>query len=101
MTSKIAHDVEGHGWPSVCWCCGSEKPETDLLRLGARPEAAVCLDCVANLRQRASAHGDPHVVVRHLHRAGDQVRSAVVSVGLHDRPVIGPALRWINRRSPF
>jgi len=26
-----------------CWCCGSQYPETDLVRLCQHPEAAVCL----------------------------------------------------------
>lgn len=101
MTSRTLVDTDDHRWPSTCWCCGAAKPETELLRLGARPDAAVCLDCVPDLRQRAGAHGNPPAVTRHLHNASGQVRRAVMSLGLHEQPVVGPALRWISRRSPF
>ena len=101
MTSKTAVDTDDHHWPSTCWCCGAAKPETELLRLGARPDAAVCLDCVPSLRHRAGAHGNPPAVIRHFHKAGGHGGSAVMSRGLHVQPVVGPALRWINRRSPL
>jgi hypothetical protein len=84
-----------------CWCCGADKPETHLLRLGARPEAAVCGECAVHLRQRARALGNPPALVRHLHSTANHIRDAVISANLHNRPGIGPALRWINRRSPF
>ncbi|WP_019874477.1 hypothetical protein [Sporichthya polymorpha] len=87
--------------PLACWCCGAEKPESHLLRLGARPEAAVCGECAIHLRQRARALGNRRAVARHLHNAANRFREAVISAGLHNRPGIGPALRWINRRSPF
>ena len=85
----------------ACWCCGAEKPESHLLRLGARPEAAVCGECAAHLRQRARALGNPPAIVHHLHATANRVRDAVISADLHNRPVIGPALRWINRKSTF
>jgi hypothetical protein len=83
----------------MCWCCGSRKPEAQLLRLGARPEAAICLDCATHLRQRARAHS-PKPVVRHLHKAANRIGGAVMHAGLHNRPIIGRTLRWLNRRSP-
>lgn len=101
MTSKSTVDTDDDNGASTCWCCGKAKPETQLLRLGARPEAAVCLDCVPNLRHRAGEQENLSLVFHHLHNAGGQVRRAVISTGLHERPVVGPALRWINRRSPF
>lgn len=102
MSARTAVDTdEVDDGSSACWCCGARKPEIRLLRLGARPEAAVCLECVAHLRQRALAHEEPPAVVRHLHAAANQVRDVVTAVGLHNQPVIGPALRWINQRSPF
>jgi hypothetical protein len=43
-----------------CWCCGGEYAEVNLIRLGARPEVAVCLDCARYLRRRAAARRDEH-----------------------------------------
>lgn len=101
MSARTAIDTDDTDDWSGCWCCGARKPEMRLLRLGARPEAAVCVECVAHLRQRARAHEDSPLFVRHLHTTANHVRDAVTSVGLHNRPVIGPVLRWINQRSPF
>lgn len=101
MTARTAIDTDGTAGWSSCWCCGRDQPETGLLRLGARPEAAICLDCVPHLRQRARAHEDPPFVVRQLHAGGNRVRDLVTTIGLRNQPVIGPALRWVNRRSPF
>jgi hypothetical protein len=101
VTPRTAIETDGTDDWSGCWCCGARKPETRLLRLGARPQAAVCVECVAHLRQRARAHEDPPVLVRHLHATANHVRDVVIAVGIHSRPVIGPALRWINQRSPF
>jgi hypothetical protein len=101
MSPRTAVGTDEVDGSSACWCCGARKPETRLLRLGARPEAAVCVECVAHLRQRALAHEEPPAVVRHLHAAANQVRDVVTAVGLHNQPLIGPALRWINQRSPF
>ena len=102
MSTRTAIDTEdvADGW-SACWCCGTRKPETGLLRLGARPEAAICLECLVHLRQRARAHEDSMAAVRHLHATAHHVRDAVAAVGLHNRPVIGRVLRWVNQRSSF
>ncbi len=101
MISRSTADTDAPDGRPSCWCCGNRKPETRLLRLDARPEAAVCLECVTNLRQRARAHEDSPPVVRQLHATANRIRDAATSTGLHNRPVIGPALRWINRRSPW
>jgi hypothetical protein len=101
MTARTAVDTDDSDGSSPCWCCGRQRPETRLLRLGARPEAAVCIDCVANLRQRARAHEDPPPVVRQLRRIAARLRRAVTDKGLHKQAAIGPLLRWVNRRSPF
>lgn len=101
MNARTAIDTDGTDDRSGCWCCGAQKPETRLLRLGARPEAAVCIECIAHLRHRARAHDDPPAVIRHLHTAADHLRHSVMAIGLHRRPVIGPALSWINQKSPF
>jgi hypothetical protein len=101
VTARTAIDTDDTGDWAGCWCCGAQKPETRLLRLGARPQAAVCVECVTHLRHRARAHDDPPVLVRQLHTAANRVRDTVMATGLHKRPVIGPALRWINQRSPL
>lgn len=101
MTARTAIGTDDTAGWSACWCCGRDRPETGLLRLGARPEAAICLDCVPHLRQRARAHEDPPALVRHLHASGNRVREVVVATGIHNKPLIGPTLRWVNRRSPF
>ncbi len=101
MTSKTAGYTDEGNWPSSCWCCGAAKAEAQLVRLGARPEAAVCIDCVPSLRQRARAHETSPTVARHLHRAADRIRGVVMTAGLNRKPVLGRVVRWINRRSPF
>jgi hypothetical protein len=35
-----------------CWCCGDRTVRASLLRLRARPEAAVCFRCVNDLSRR-------------------------------------------------
>jgi hypothetical protein len=101
MTTRTAIDTDSPHGASTCWCCGRQQPETRLLRLSARPDAAVCLDCVAHLRQRARAHEDPPPVARQLNTIASRLRGAVMIIGLHKKPVIGPLLRWVNRRSPY
>ena len=83
-----------------CWCCGAPASEDRLVRLGARPEAAVCLDCAADVRRRArervaTAPG------RRLHEAADHVRGAVMSRGWHEQPRLGAVLKRINRSLPW
>lgn len=56
------------GFTSSCWCCGMDKFEEQLLRLGARPGAAVCLDCVACLLARVGA-GVVHQLVANVSAA--------------------------------
>ena len=101
MTARTAIDTDDSSGSSPCWCCGREEQETRLLRLGARPEAAVCLDCVAHLKHRARTHEDPSPVVRRLRTVVRQSRDAVMRTGLHKQPIVGPILRWVNRRSPY
>ncbi|HEX3827990.1 MAG TPA: hypothetical protein VHV82_12035 [Sporichthyaceae bacterium] len=95
--------VEDGGTPegSLCWCCGKNKQESQLLHLGSRPEAAVCLDCAMHLRRRAREQEAANPVLRMLHAGGRRVRETVMASGVHKRPVIGPVLRWVNRRLPY
>jgi hypothetical protein len=84
-----------------CWCCGRPTPQGRLLTLGARPEAAVCLDCAAHLHRRAREAECGSALTRLPAAAAGQVRDAVMAARLHRLPALGPALRWINRRSRF
>lgn len=90
--------------PSVagCWCCAGEFAEISLVRLGAHPEVAVCLDCARYLRRRAVARHDEHrrgpgVVVR---GGIEQVRGWVVEHGWHRRGLLGAFLRRLDRFLP-
>jgi hypothetical protein len=86
----------------VCWCCGGEYEEQDLLRLGMHPEVSVCLQCARFLQRRAAEREDelhPSLAAR----VRDVVRGArdlVIRHGWHNRPVIGRLLRRIDRHLP-
>ena len=85
---------------SRCWCCGKIRSEDSLVRLGSHPEVGVCIDCVQFLRRRA---GDRQATVMRqtLRGAAESVRGQVIQRGWHQRPVVGPALRWLDRHSPW
>jgi hypothetical protein len=85
-----------------CWCCDGEFSEVSLVRLGARPEVTVCLDCARFLNRRALAR-------RHAHRwtpigavrAGVQrLRDGVIENGWHRRGLLGVFLRRLDRFLP-
>lgn len=87
---------------SACWCCGGEFDSRHILRLGRHPEVGVCLQCARYLQRRAVEREDelnpsPGVQVRAVVRRG---RDWVVSRGWHNRPIIGPLLRRIDRYLP-
>ena len=72
------------------------------MHLGDHPEVAVCLDCAHFLHQRARAVEDaqrpsPAGRVRDGLRA---VRSLVMARRWHEKPVLGPVLRWLGARLP-
>ena len=86
----------------ACWCCGSSCPESGVVRLGSRPEVAVCLRCAHFLHRQARGREDelrpsPAARVRDVERA---IRREVMRRGWQHKPVIGPALRWLGRRMP-
>lgn len=85
---------------SKCWCCGRETANDGLVRLGSHPEVAICVNCVHFLRRRAR---DLQVTAmrQRLRGTAESVRREIISRGWHNRPVIGPALRWINQHSPW
>ncbi len=87
---------------TACWCCGTEYPETELVRLGQHPEVSVCLRCARWLQRRASQrydvqHPSPG---RRFRAAIHGVRTAVIRRGWHERGATGALLRWIDRHLP-
>lgn len=98
--SAEAKTAVGETGKNRCWCCGQMTAEEALVRLGHHPEVGVCVDCVRFLRRRARDYQAS--VVRHrLRGAAESIRGEVISRSWHQRPVIGPALRWINRHLPW
>jgi septal ring factor EnvC (AmiA/AmiB activator) len=76
--------------------------ESGVVRLGERPEVAVCFGCAHFLHQRAraredAAHPSPPARARDLLRAA---RELVIRRGWHTLPVIGPILRRLGSRLP-
>jgi hypothetical protein len=68
--------------------------------LGNHPEVGVCVNCVHFLRRRARDLQATAMRGR-LRDAADSIRSEVMARGWHQRPVIGPALRWLNRHTSW
>ena len=87
---------------SVCWCCGGEFDDRDLVRLGMHPEVGVCLGCARFLQQRAVEREDELHPSRSAQvRAGVRaVRDWVIARGWHRLPIIGQILRRIDRHLP-
>ncbi|CRK57740.1 hypothetical protein [Alloactinosynnema sp. L-07] len=85
-----------------CWCCGKDHPEARLVRLGAHPEVAVCLDCARWLHRRARHREDEHRsgLGPRLRAGIDAVRAGVIRRGWHERGVLGALLRRIDRHLP-
>src|SRR5258705_11516381 len=83
-----------------CWWCGLVSSDDALVRLGNHPEVGICISCVHFLRRRARDH-QATVVRQTLRGAAETVRGQVMARGWHERPVIGPALQWLNRHLPW
>lgn len=88
----------------TCWCCGRHYPEDRLIRLGTRPEAAVCFQCAKFLHRRAREEND---VLRDSHRLAARGRvvfktgrEVVLRHGWQDGRFSGPVLRWIDKLTP-
>jgi hypothetical protein len=85
---------------STCWCCGRASAEDSLVRLGNHPEVGICINCVRFLQRRARDH-QATVMRQRVRGAAESVRRGVMARGWHQRPVVGPALRWVNRHLPW
>lgn len=103
MTTHAEAEADNH---RRCWCCDKEFPDDEVVHLGAHPEVSICFDCTRWVRRRArlrAGSGRRGIRVglrRILRRSLARVRAGVVNRGWHDRAVIGPVLRWIDRRLP-
>ncbi|MGH3149321.1 MAG: hypothetical protein ACRDOB_01125 [Streptosporangiaceae bacterium] len=85
---------------SRCWCCGKIRSEETLVRLGNHPEVGICISCVHFLRRRARDH-QATVMRQTLRGTAESIRREVMARGWHQRPVVGPALQWLNRHLPW
>jgi hypothetical protein len=79
---------------------GSARSEDTLVHLGNHPEVGICISCVHFLRRRARDR-QATVMRQTLRGAAESVRGQVMARGWHQRPVIGPALQWLNRHLPW
>jgi len=98
--SAETQTVVGEAGRSGCWCCGRDSSEEALVHLGNHPEVGICINCVHFLRRRARDH-QATVMRQRLRGAAESIRGEVMVRGWHQRPVIGPALRWVNQHLPW
>ncbi|MFF0268238.1 hypothetical protein [Kribbella sp. NPDC004536] len=87
---------------STCWCCGTERDDSELVGLGLHPEVQVCLRCTVALRQRGRKREDelrPGPLTQ-ARTAVRRTRELVIGRGWHRLPVIGPLLQRLNRHLP-
>lgn len=85
-----------------CWCCSSAGTHDRMVHLGNHPEVNICLRCARFVAKSGREIEDRDkqgmaVVMRERARS---VRKTVVQRGWHNAPVVGPALRWLGRRTP-
>jgi hypothetical protein len=60
----------------------------------------MCINCVRFLGRRARDY-QASAMRSQLRGTAERIRAEVTSRRWHERPVIGPALRWINRHVPW
>lgn len=83
-----------------CWCCDKPFNTDQLVHLGSHPEVTVCRACARNLNRRAAmltTRTTPTILIR---RATQAARDRIVASNLHERPVVGPFLRWLDKFLP-
>lgn len=86
-----------------CWCCEGEYTPADMVTLGAHPEVHVCVGCAKYLHRRARSLHDARnrpTPLRLARQVIDRIRSWIVERGVHRRPLLGCALRALDRRLP-
>lgn len=96
VMSAETQTATGQTGEGRCWCCGQPRSEDTLVHLGNHPEVGICISCVHFLRRRAMDR-QATVVRQTLRGAAESVRGQVMARGWHQRPVIGPALQWLDR----
>jgi hypothetical protein len=98
---SVEPDQEHTVTPS-CWCCSTQYPQAELVRLGQHPEVGVCLGCARWLQRRAvQRHDEHHPSPAARMRTGIQrIRTTVIRRGWHERGILGNLLRWIDRHLP-
>jgi hypothetical protein len=86
----------------LCWCCGGEFDERDLVRLGTHPEVGVCLGCARFLQRRAAEREDEQrtSLAARLRAVVRAAREQVIRHGWHRLPVVGRLLHRIDRYLP-
>ena len=99
MSAETQTDI-GQTGESTCWCCGHARSEDDLVHLGSHPEVGICIACAHFLRRRARDR-QATVMRQTLRGAAESVRGQVMARGWHERPVVGPALKWLNQHLPW
>lgn len=92
--------MSGHTEESECWCCGQSRSAQTLVHLGNHPEVNICVSCVHFLQRRARDQ-QANVLRQTLRGAAESVRGQVIAQGWHERPVLGRALKWLNRNLPW
>jgi len=100
VMSAETQAMKGETSQSRCWCCGKLRSDDSLVHLGNHPEVGICISCVHFLRRRAMDK-QATALRQTLRGAAESVRGHVMARGWHQRPVIGPALQWLNRHLPW
>lgn len=98
--SAESHTAVAETGESSCWCCGRVTPGDALVHLNNHPEVGICINCVHFLGRRARDY-QATVLRQRLRGAAESIRREIMARGWHERPVAGPALRWINRHLPW
>ena len=93
-------DAFGETVMSDCWCCGRDTADDALVRLSSHPEVGVCVNCALFLARRARDI-QATVLRKQLRGTAESIRRQVMARNLHNQPVIGRVLRWINQHSPW
>ncbi|RZU13904.1 hypothetical protein EV645_4761 [Kribbella rubisoli] len=86
----------------LCWCCGNQFEEHDLLRLGSHPEAAVCFNCARFLHRRAVGQEDQRrtTLAGRIRTGITGVREWIIAHNWHRLPLLGSLLQRLDRHLP-